>query len=205
MIRSRSYSRSNRSWIISKCISPKKPQRKPNPRALLLSGSILNDASFSCSFSRATRRLPYSSPSEGYRPAKTMDLTGTYPGKGSSAGMRSMVSVSPTLHSRTSLNPVAIYPTCPVESDSVGVGPGENTPTSTTSANLPEDMTLILSFLRMVPSFIRTWAMIPLKELNSESNTKLRRGPSSTPEGAGTLSTTASRISFAPVPSLADT
>ena len=49
---SRSYSRSRRSCTISMCISPKNPQRKPNPKAVLFSGSILNEASFSCNFSR---------------------------------------------------------------------------------------------------------------------------------------------------------
>ena len=33
MIRSRSYSRSRRSWMISRCSSPRKPQRKPKPSA----------------------------------------------------------------------------------------------------------------------------------------------------------------------------
>ena len=50
--RSRLNSRSSRSWIISMCRSPKKPQRKPKPSATEVSGSKERDASFSCSFSK---------------------------------------------------------------------------------------------------------------------------------------------------------
>ena len=41
---------------ISMCNRPRKPQRKPKPMALLTSGSNLSAASFSCSFSSASRR-----------------------------------------------------------------------------------------------------------------------------------------------------
>ena len=37
--RSRSNSRSSRSWMISMCSRPRKPQRKPKPSAWLVSGS----------------------------------------------------------------------------------------------------------------------------------------------------------------------
>ena len=37
--RSMSNSRSSRSWTISMCSSPRKPQRKPNPSAADVSGS----------------------------------------------------------------------------------------------------------------------------------------------------------------------
>jgi hypothetical protein len=40
VIRSRSYSRSRRSWMISMCSMPRKPQRKPKPRASELSGVL---------------------------------------------------------------------------------------------------------------------------------------------------------------------
>lgn len=39
VIKSKLYSRSNRSWTISMCSNPKKPQRKPKPIALEVSGS----------------------------------------------------------------------------------------------------------------------------------------------------------------------
>jgi len=53
---SRSYSRSSRSRTMSMCSRPRKPQRKPKPSASLVSGSQLSAASFSDSFSSASRR-----------------------------------------------------------------------------------------------------------------------------------------------------
>ena len=50
-----SNSRSSRSWTISMWSSPRKPQRKPKPSASDVSGSKWNDASFSRSFSSASR------------------------------------------------------------------------------------------------------------------------------------------------------
>jgi hypothetical protein len=46
VIRSRSNSRVRRSWMISRWRRPRKPQRKPKPRAALLSVSKLKLASF---------------------------------------------------------------------------------------------------------------------------------------------------------------
>src|SRR5712664_3746624 len=48
-------SRARRSWMISMCSSPRKPQRNPKPKATELSGSKKNDESFSRNFSRASR------------------------------------------------------------------------------------------------------------------------------------------------------
>ena len=73
--RSRLYSRSSRSWMISRWSRPKKPQRKPKPRATEVSGSKNRDASFSWSFSRASRSSGYLAPSAGYRPQYTMGVT----------------------------------------------------------------------------------------------------------------------------------
>ena len=56
VIKSMSNSRSKRSCTISKCSKPKKPQRKPKPNAWETSGSNFSEASFSCSFSSASRR-----------------------------------------------------------------------------------------------------------------------------------------------------
>ena len=56
VIKSKSYSRSSRSWMISMCKSPKKPHRKPKPRATEVSGSKVREASFNCSFSKASRK-----------------------------------------------------------------------------------------------------------------------------------------------------
>ena len=61
--RSRSNSRSSRSWIISMWSMPKNPHRKPKPRAMEDSGSKDREASLSCSFSRASRRSGYLLPS----------------------------------------------------------------------------------------------------------------------------------------------
>ena len=54
-IRLRPNSRSRRSWTISMWSRPRNPQRKPNPSARELSGSYRNAASFSASFSTASR------------------------------------------------------------------------------------------------------------------------------------------------------
>ena len=56
VIRSRSNSRSSRSWTISMWSRPRKPQRKPKPSAAEVSGSKVNEASLSRSFSIASRR-----------------------------------------------------------------------------------------------------------------------------------------------------
>ena len=61
----RSYSRSRRSRTISMCRSPRNPQRNPKPSAPDVSGSYVNDESLSRSFSSASRRSAYSSPSTG--------------------------------------------------------------------------------------------------------------------------------------------
>ncbi|MOA10361.1 hypothetical protein D3C78_1302470 [compost metagenome] len=69
VIRSRSYSRSRRSWMISMCSMPRKPQRKPKPRASELSGMYCSDESFRVSFCSASRKSSKSSELTGNRPA----------------------------------------------------------------------------------------------------------------------------------------
>ena len=54
-MRSRSNSRSRRSWTISMCSRPRKPQRNPVPRATEVSGTNEIDASLRWSFSSASR------------------------------------------------------------------------------------------------------------------------------------------------------
>lgn len=56
VIKSISNSRSSRSCTISRCSKPKKPQRKPKPKACDTSGSNFSEASFNCSFSSASRK-----------------------------------------------------------------------------------------------------------------------------------------------------
>ena len=58
--------------MISMCRRPKKPHRKPKPSAMEFSCVKLMDASFSFSFSSASRRSPYFEPSAGYTPEKTI-------------------------------------------------------------------------------------------------------------------------------------
>ena len=72
---SRSYSRSSRSRTMSMWSSPRKPQRKPNPSAWLVSGSHERAASFSASFSSASRSSGNWSVSTGKSPQKTIGLT----------------------------------------------------------------------------------------------------------------------------------
>ena len=68
------------------CSRPRKPQRKPKPSAADVSGSKKNDASFSRSFSSASRSSGYSLPSTGYSPANTIGLLSLKPGNGSGVG-----------------------------------------------------------------------------------------------------------------------
>ncbi len=63
--RSMLNSRSSRSCTISMCSRPRNPHRKPKPSAADVSGSKKNDASFSRSFSSASRSSGYSLPSTG--------------------------------------------------------------------------------------------------------------------------------------------
>ncbi len=72
---SRSYSRSRRSRTMSMCRRPRKPTRKPKPRASEVSGSQESAASLSASFSSASRSSGKRSVSTGKRPQKTIGLT----------------------------------------------------------------------------------------------------------------------------------
>jgi hypothetical protein len=64
-------------------------------------------------------------------PAKTIGLGTRYPGRGSAAGAEARVIVSPTRHSCTVLNPVAMYPTSPEPRLCTGFMPGAKNPIST--------------------------------------------------------------------------
>src|SRR5947199_123886 len=55
----RANSRSSRSWTISMCSSPRKPQRNPKPSASEVSGSAVNEEAFRRSFSTASRSASY--------------------------------------------------------------------------------------------------------------------------------------------------
>ncbi len=132
-------------------------------------------------------------------------MRGLYPSNGVAAGYNELVSVSPTVHSLTSLKPVATYPTCPAYKVLTGVGVGLNIPNSTISASLSEDMTRILSVSLMLPSVALTYPIMPLYESYKESNIRARKSVSVEPTGLGILSITSFKISNAPVPSFADT
>src|SRR5207247_4498375 len=56
LMSSNPYSRSSRSWMISMWSNPRNPQRKPKPSASDVSGSYTKLASFSRSFSSASRK-----------------------------------------------------------------------------------------------------------------------------------------------------
>ena len=92
--------------MTSMCSRPKKPTRKPKPSACDFSGSQASAGSLSDSFSSASFRGSYWSPSRGNRPVYTMGLASRYPGSGSSTPPRTAVMVSPTFTWRTSFRPV---------------------------------------------------------------------------------------------------
>ena len=100
---------------------PRNPQRNPKPSAADVSGSKWNDASFSRSFSSASRSCGYSLPSTGYSPAKTIGFISLKPGNGSSAGRPASVIVSPICASLTVLIPAKMNPTSPTPSSSTGM------------------------------------------------------------------------------------
>ena len=60
---------------MSMCSNPRNPQRNPNPSACDVSGSYDSAASFSFSFSSASRSSGYWSESVGNSPANTIGFT----------------------------------------------------------------------------------------------------------------------------------
>src|SRR4028119_2213346 len=86
VMRSRSYSRVSRSWMISRWSSPRNPQRKPKPSAALVSISNEKDASLSRSLEMLSRNFSKSAASTGNRPQKTTGWTSLKPGSGAEAG-----------------------------------------------------------------------------------------------------------------------
>ncbi len=131
-MRSRSYSRSKRSCTISMCSIPKKPQRKPKPKASELSGSKNKAESLICNFCNASRNGSKSLASIGKRPAYTCGLTFLKPGKVATSGVEARVIVSPTGAPKISLIPAITKPTSPASRISVSVCLGLNTPTEVT-------------------------------------------------------------------------
>ncbi len=113
VMRSRSYSRVSRSWMISRCSRPRKPQRKPKPSAALLSVSKLNDASLRRSLYRLSRSFSKSAASTGNRPQNTTGWTSLNPGSASAVGRLASVIVSPTRVSATSLICAVMKPISP--------------------------------------------------------------------------------------------
>ena len=77
----RSNSRDRRSWMISRCSRPRKPQRKPNPSAADVSASKWKLASFRRSLPRLSRSFSKSSASIGNRPHHTTGTDGLNPGQ----------------------------------------------------------------------------------------------------------------------------
>ncbi len=73
----------------SMCSRPRKPALKPGPKASLFYFLTVTLASFSVSLSTALHSSSKSSPSTGYRPAKTMALEGRKPGSASTGGLLS--------------------------------------------------------------------------------------------------------------------
>ena len=161
VIRFMPYWRSKRSCTISMWSKPRKPQRKPKPKACETSGSYKSDASFSLSFSRDSRSWSYSLASTGYKPAKTWGFTSLKPGSGSAAGTRpccpgECVTVSPTLAAFNSLMPAITKPTWPADSSGRSTDFGLNTPTCSTKWLEPLAIKVIFSLGLSVPFTTRT-------------------------------------------------
>ncbi len=201
--RSMLNSRSSRSCTISMCSSPRNPHRKPKPSAADVSGSKKNDASFSRSFSSASRSSGYWCPSTGYSPANTIGLSSLNPGNGVSAGRLASVMVSPIFASPTFLMLATRKPTSPAASSPIGSGLGENTPTCSTSNSCPLAISRILVPAFRTPSITRATMTTPRYESYQESKISALSGAEASPAGGGRRWITASSTSAMPIPSLA--
>ena len=99
---------SKRSCIISMCNKPRKPQRKPKPKACDVSNSNVNEASFNCNFSMQSLNSSKASVSTGKIPANTIGFTSSKPSIRLFVGLITLVNVSPTFTSLAFLIPVMI-------------------------------------------------------------------------------------------------
>ena len=88
VMRFMSNSRSRRSWTISMCRRPRKPQRKPKPSACETSGSNCSEASLRRSFSRDSRSWSYSLDSTGVQAREHLGLDLLETGQRLAAGRR---------------------------------------------------------------------------------------------------------------------
>ena len=104
--------------MISRCSSPRKPQRKPKPSAAEVSISKEKLASLRRSLPIAARKSSKSAASTGNRPQNTTGIAGRKPGSGAATGLRSSVMVSPTRVSATSLIEAVRKPISPGPSSS---------------------------------------------------------------------------------------
>ena len=148
-MRSRSYSRVSRSWMISRWRRPRKPQRKPKPSAALVSISKLKLASLRRSLERQSRSFSKSAASTGNRPQKTTGWTTLKPGSAAAAGRLASVMVSPTLVSATSLICAVMKPISPGPSSANCSILGRKQPTRSTRWVVPAAMKLTCWPLRM--------------------------------------------------------
>ena len=97
-----------------------------------------------------------------------------------------------------------IYPTLPALISLRGIILSLRIPISSASYSLPVFTNRTLSPLRMVPFTTLKYAIIPRKELNTESKTRHCSGASGSPTGAGTVLMIASNTSVTPSPVLAE-
>ena len=186
------------------CSRPRNPHRNPKPSACEVSGSHTSEASFSESFSRASRRSGYSSESTGNSPQNTIGLASRYPGSGAWAGEPARVSVSPTRRSTRLLRPVTTYPLSPADRCPMGVITGDITPTSSAAKSDAVAIARTCWPARISPSTTRTNATTPRYWSYTESNTRARSGAAGSPAGGGMRVTMASRTSFTPCPVFAE-
>ena len=114
--------------MISRCSSPRKPQRKPNPSAALVSISKVKEASLRRRRETAARRSSNWAASTGNMPQKTTGCTSRNPVRALAVGFFSSVMVSPTAASDTSLIWAVKKPISPGPRLSTSVALGVKTP-----------------------------------------------------------------------------
>ncbi|MNZ91586.1 hypothetical protein D3C78_1105750 [compost metagenome] len=124
--------------MISRCSRPRKPQRKPKPRAADDSISKEKEASLRRSLPTAARRSSKSAASTGKRPQNTTGCAGLKPGRACAVGRLSSVMVSPTRVSATSLIEAVMKPISPGPRLSTLTIFGVSTPTRSMPYFAPE-------------------------------------------------------------------
>ena len=205
-IRSISYSRRSRSWTISRCSRPRKPQRKPKPSATEVSGSYSSEASLSAQLGqRLAQQLVVARRRSGRGPQNTIDLTRGSRAAAGSTGRRAVGDGVAHAHVGDVLDAGDdVADLAGVELVGCGVEARRNCPTSVTSNSLPvrEEPDLVPRRARGRPPRARR---SPRRGTGRTGSRRSARAAARRvrPRGGGHVRITASSSSATPMPVLA--